>query len=116
MLVRAHLTDEELGELQRYGYLSVPSATTQGRVYRVPARPGPVTVVEAGKPVMRLCLQPATSLPEPEHVLVHKLLLEGAELHYLQRANRLIGHPWPVMDDARVEIWTGIGPGVLRQR
>jgi len=49
----------------------------------------------------------AYSVPEREHVLVHKLLLEGAEREYLRRANRLIGHLWCVADDAQVEVWMG---------
>jgi hypothetical protein len=65
---------------------------------------------------MRLCLQPACSVAEREHVLVHKLLLEGAEREYWQRANRLIGQLWHVSDDAQVEIWTGAAPGVLARR
>jgi hypothetical protein len=94
-LVRELLTPDELGQLQRDGYLAVPSGSTPERVYHIPARPGVVTVIDAGKPVMRLCLQPAYSLPEHEHVIVHKLLLEGAEQEYWQRANRLIGQLWP---------------------
>jgi hypothetical protein len=69
--------------------------------------------VDAGKPGIRLCLQPTCSVPEREHVLVHKLLLEGSELEYWQRANRVIGQLWHVADDAQVEIWTGAAPGVL---
>jgi hypothetical protein len=113
MLIREFLTPDELGQLQRCGYLAVPSGTTPGRVYRIPARPGVVTVVDAGKPGIRLCLQPTCSVPEREHVLVHKLLLEGSELEYWQRANRVIGQLWHVADDAQVEIWTGAAPGVL---
>ena len=116
MLIRQFLTPDELGQLQNCGYLAVPSRSTPGRVYRIPAQPGIVTVVDAGKPVMRLCLQPAYSLPEREHVLIHKLLLEGAEREYLRRANRLIGHLWCVADDAQVELWMGAAPGVLSQR
>lgn len=116
LLVRQFLTPDELGQLQSCGYLAVPSRSTPGRVYRVPAQPGIVTVVDEGKPVMRLCLQPAYSVPEREHVLVHKLLLEGAEREYLRRANRLIGHLWCVADDAQVEVWMGSAPGVLSQR
>jgi hypothetical protein len=117
MLVREFLTPDELGQLQLYGFLTVPSGSTPGRVYRIPAWPGFVTVVDAGKPVIRLCLQPACSVPEREHVLVHKLLLEGAEREYWQRANHhVIGELWRVADDARVEVWMGAAPGVLSQR
>jgi hypothetical protein len=115
MLVREFLTPDELTQLQIYGYLAIPSGSTPGRVYRIPARPGVVTVVDADKPVMWLCLQPANSVPKREHLLIHKLLLEGAEREYWQQANRLIGQPWRVADDAQVEIWVETGPGVLAQ-
>jgi hypothetical protein len=113
MLVREFLTPDELGQLHQYGYLAVPSGTTPGRVYRIPARPGVVTVVDDGRPGERLCLQPVFSVPEREHVLVHKLLLEGAEREYWLRANRVVGQLWRVADDPQVEIWTGAAPGLL---
>jgi hypothetical protein len=116
MLVRELLSPDELEQLRSNGYLTVPSRSTPGRVYRIPAQPGLVIVVDAGEPGIRLCLQPARSLPEPEHVLVHKLLLEGAEREYWQRANRLNVQRWPASDDAEVEIWTGPPPGLLSQR
>jgi hypothetical protein len=114
--MREFLTPDELGQLQKDGYLAVPSVSTPGRIYRIPARPGMVTVVDDGKPVVQLCLQPVSFVPEREHVLVHKLLLEGAEREYWQRANRPIGQLWRVADDAQVEIWTGPAPGILSQR
>jgi hypothetical protein len=116
MLVQELLSSDELDQLRRHGYLTVPSSKTPGRVYRIPAQPGLVIVVDAGEPGVRLCLQPARSLPEREHVLVHKLLLEGAECEYWKRANRLNGQRWPAADDAEVEIWTGPAPGILSQR
>jgi hypothetical protein len=116
MLVRELLSPDELDQLRRDGYLTVPSGSTPGRVYRIPAQPGLVTVVDAGEPGARLCLQPARSLPEAEHVLFHKLLLEGAEREYWKRANRLNVQRWTVPDDAEVGIWTGPAPGRLSQR
>ena len=103
-------------QLERDGYLAVPSGTTPGRIYRIPARPGLVAVVDAGRSGMGLCLQPVRAVPEREHVLFHKLLLEGAEHEYWERANCLIDRRWRVADEGQVEIWTGQPPGVLSQR
>jgi hypothetical protein len=86
-LVRKFLMPAELEQLRCRAYLDVPSRATAGRIYRIPAQPGIVTVIEYGKPIMRLCLLPTRALPAAEHVLVHKLLLEGAEADYWQRAN-----------------------------
>ena len=116
MLLRELLTPDELVQLQTDGFLAVSSGITPGRVYRIPARPGFVTVVDAGRPVLALCLQPVCSMPDCEHVLVHKLLLEGAEGEYWQRANRLRGQLWRVADASAVEVWAGPPPGVLSQR
>jgi hypothetical protein len=116
MLVRELLSPNELDQLRRDGYLTVPSRSTPGREYRIPERPGVVTVVDGGEPGVRLCLQPAHSLPEREHVIVHKLLLEGAEQEYWRRATRLNGQRWPAADEAEVEVWTGRAPGLLSQR
>ena len=93
-LVRELLTPGELAQLEERGYLEVPSRATPGRCYRVPARPGLVTVMEAGRPVVRLCLHPARTLPEGEHVIAHKLLLEGAEAEYWRLANRWMARWW----------------------
>jgi hypothetical protein len=115
-VVRELLTAEEVHLLERRGYLDVPSRVTPARVYRIPARPGLVTVMDAGELAVRLCLVPARAIPEREWILVQKLLLEGAEAEYWQRANRLMGHWWPAPDAAQVELWTGPPPGVLGRR
>jgi hypothetical protein len=115
-LVRELLTPAEFGTLQARGYLDVPSGITPGRVYRIPARQGLVTVIDANKVVTRLCLVPTRTVPEHELILVHKLLLEGAEAEYWRRANRLTGLWWPGPDAAQVELWTGAAPGVLARR
>ena len=116
LLVRQLLTPAELNQLEACGYLEVPSRITAERVYRIPASPGLVTVVDSGSPAMRLCLQPSRSLPSQEHVLLHKLLLEGAEDEYWQRAYRMSSgwSRWP--DATQVELWTGPPPGVLNRR
>ena len=116
VLLRELLTPDELDQLERDGYLAVPSGTTPGRIYRIPARPGLVAVVDAGRMGMRLCLQPVRSVPEREHALFHKLLLEGAEREYWDRPNCLIDRFWRIADEEQVEVWTGLPPGVLSQR
>jgi hypothetical protein len=115
-LVRHLLTSEEFDQLEEHGYLDVPSRSTSGRLYRISGRRGLVTVMDAGEPVMRLCLLPARTIPEREYVLVHKLLLEGAEDDYWRRANHIAEGSllWP--DSTRVELWTDAGPGALARR
>ena len=115
VVVRDLLTPTELGMLFEHGYLDVPSRVTAERIYRVPAHPGIVTVFDAGVPTARLCLVPARAVPVPEHVLLHKVMLEAAEADYLKSANRFTGGlgPWP--EGARVAVWIGRAPGVMRQ-
>ena len=93
-LVRQLLTPDEFEWLRTRGYLDVPSRSTPGRIYRIPAQPGFVTVLDARVPVMWLCSQPTHSIPPAEYVLLHKLLLEGAEAEYWTRANRFSGLPF----------------------
>jgi hypothetical protein len=89
LLVREVLSAAELAELDERGYLEVPSRTWPARRYRVPAWPGWVIVVEDGRAVSWLCLRPTRALPPRELVVVHKLMLEGAEQEYLRLANRV---------------------------
>ena len=88
-LLAENLSERERLQLQRCGYIELVSPTVRGRTYRVPARPGMVEVYEYGEPAMRLCVQPAVALPQPDVVLMHKLLIEGDEQTYLRTANRL---------------------------
>ena len=88
-LLAANLSERERLQLQRCGYIELVSPKVRGRTYRVPARPGMVEVYEHGEPAMRLCVQPAVPLPQPDVVLMHKLLIEGDEQTYLRMANRL---------------------------
>lgn len=91
-LVRRVLSTEECAQLRRDGFLEVPSPSVAGRRYRIPRRGSPVAVLEPGSRVLYLCLQPETRVAPEELLLVHKLLLEGAEDEYWQRANR-VGRP-----------------------
>jgi hypothetical protein len=89
LLVRELLTGGELSDLERSGYLEVPSRIVPGRIYRVPEFRGSVRVVDGGSPAGGLCLQPTDEIPPRELVLLHKLMLEGAEADYLRIANRV---------------------------
>ena len=84
------LSDDERAQLQHDGFLEVRSRRVIGRRYRIPRRAGaPVAVLEPDGRVLYLCLQPAEPVAETEVVLLHKLMLEGAEDDYWRRANRV---------------------------
>ena len=85
-LLRDHLSDVELAQLNSLGALHVASGMTAGRIYAIPPR-GAVTVLQDGRPTMRLCIRPVTLLPGREAVLAHKLHIEAAEEDYLRRGN-----------------------------
>jgi hypothetical protein len=94
-LLRRLLTDPEYDTLGRNGYLDIPSREYPGRTYRVPRGPGQVLVVERGRVLERLCVQPASmGLPEADIVLMHKLLLEADERRYLMTANHFPRAIW----------------------
>lgn len=82
------LTPEQCRQLMWRGYLEVPSPTTAQRVYRVPRTRGYVQVLENGRAVMRLCVQPVEYLPDADIVVLHKLMIEANEEIYLQQANK----------------------------
>jgi hypothetical protein len=88
-LVQRILSEQERTELRRSGFLEVPSGLVRGRRYRIPRGGAPVAVLEPDGRVGYLCLQPETGVPSAELVLIHKLMLEGAEADYWQRANRV---------------------------
>ena len=106
------LTSEELERLCVEGYLEVQSLSTPERVYRIPAEPGPIAVMDNGVRTMWLCGIPTRSMPRSEEVLVHKLYLEGAEQAYLRSANWLVWRPLA----GQTVVWTSSAPGVLRQQ
>jgi len=89
-LLRDILTPEQVRRLLWYGYLEVPSPTEPQRVYRVPRTKGYVQVVENGRAIMRLCLQPVECLPDADVVVLHKLMIEANEELYLQKANKYL--------------------------
>jgi hypothetical protein len=87
-LLRAMLTPHELRQLNWFGYLDVPSPSIGQRVYRVPRGQGMVQVLEGGRAVMRLCLQPTVRLPDADIVVMHKLMIEANEADYFAQANK----------------------------
>ncbi len=89
-LLRDILTPEQVRQLLWHGYLEVPSPTEPQRVYRVPRAKGYVQVVENGRAIMRLCLQPVECLPDADVVVLHKLMIEANEEMYLQKANKYL--------------------------
>jgi hypothetical protein len=89
-LLRDTLTPEQCRQLVWRGYLEVPSPTEPQRVYRVPRTKGYVQVIENGRAVMRLCVQPIEYLPDADLVVLHKLMIEANEETYLQKANKYL--------------------------
>jgi hypothetical protein len=87
-LLRDLLTEEEYRQLNRRGYLEVPSPTRPRRSYRIPRHQGQVKVFEGGVPIMALCVQSVEPIPDGDAVLMHKLMIEGNEEEYLRVANR----------------------------
>lgn len=87
-LLRDMLSPEEFRQLTWLGYMDVPSPTDRNRSYRVPRTRGYVQVIDGGRAVMRLCLQPTERIPDADVVLMHKLMIEGNEASYLDKANK----------------------------
>jgi len=87
-LMQEMLSDNQYQQLVKFGYLEVTSPSYQNRIYRIPGSGGLVKVYEQGHAVMELCLQPAEPLPDGDIVVMHKLMIEGNEQEYLQKANR----------------------------
>jgi hypothetical protein len=87
-LLRDTLTAEQFRQLIWRGYVEIPSPTEPQRLYRVPKNKGYVQVIENGRAIMRLCLQPVECLPDADIVVLHKLMIEANEETYLQKANK----------------------------
>src|SRR5579885_1429310 len=86
-LLREMLSENQYQQLIKFGYLEVTSPSIENRIYRIPGAGGLVKVYERGCAVMELCLQPAEPLPDGDVVVMHKLMIEGNEQEYLQKAN-----------------------------
>jgi hypothetical protein len=101
VLLRQLVGEAEYERLVKRGYLEITSPSIPGRIYRVPYFQGMVDVIEDGVSTMRLCVVPTRWVPDPDVVIIHKLLIEGDEARYLRVANRfpagssrLIVPPW----------------------
>lgn len=93
-LLRERLSADEYRQLCARAYLDVQSHSYANRIYRVPRGPGQVLVLEGGRVVERLCVQPVDSLPEADVILMHKLLIESDERTYLETANHFPRSVW----------------------
>ena len=93
LLLCAVLTEHEYIQLIISNCVDVRSPGNPRRVYRIPARPGQVTVYEDGQPVERLCLLPVRSLPDDDLIVLHKLLIQADEQGYLRTANHFPVRP-----------------------
>lgn len=93
-LLRERLSSDEYRQLCARAYLDVRSHSYTNRIYRVPRGPGQVLVLEGGRVVERLCVQPVDSLPEADVILMHKLLIESDERTYLETANHFPRSVW----------------------
>lgn len=83
------LTAEECRQLAEDGFLTVRSRLFENRTYRIPVHPRQlVNVYEHGRWIMCLCVAPAEMVPTGDHILIHKLMIEGDEANYLHTAER----------------------------
>jgi hypothetical protein len=55
----------------------------------IPAGGSPVAVLEPNQRLVYLCQQPALQVPRQEVLVIQKLLLEGDENQFWERANRV---------------------------
>ena len=88
-LVRHMLSDGEYAQLCREGFIELRSRRVPGRRYRIPAGGSPVAALEPDGRLVYLCLQPVLPVPRQELLVIQKLLLEGDEDAFWQRANRV---------------------------
>ena len=94
-LLRSSLPTDTYRRLCQTAYLDVPSPSRPQRTYRIPrGAMQQVLVVESGRTIERLCLQPVEALPEADVILLHKLLIEADEDTYLATANHFPRAVW----------------------
>ena len=86
-LLRSVLSSEQYDQLTQKGYLDIKSPRDPGCISRVPLAQGLVKVIEQGRLKTSLCLQPLEMVPNADHVVIHKLMIEADEETYLQTAN-----------------------------
>ena len=88
-LLHAVLTCQQYRQLNKQGFVDIPSPSDPERFYRVPQSRGRVEVIEKGKRKVGLCLQPLEWIPDADIVVIHKLMIEADEETYLHTANSL---------------------------
>lgn len=87
-LLKDVLNEQEFEQWTRQGYLDISSPNDAQRIYRIRRADGLVRVYEHGKAVWSLCLQPVEPLPSNDLVVLHKLMIQGNEQEYVQKANQ----------------------------
>ncbi len=85
-LLRDSLSEEEWRCWQQFGYIEVGSRLHPQRRYLV-APDTPVIVLERGRAVGAICIQPQERLPRADRLLAKKLLAEGDEPTFLKVGN-----------------------------
>jgi hypothetical protein len=85
-LLRDSLSEEEWRTWQQFGYVEVRSRLHPDRRYLV-APDTPVIVLERGRAVGAICIQPQERLPRADRLLAKKLLAEGDEGTFLRVGN-----------------------------
>ena len=91
VLLQANVSELHYQHLLTHGYLEVASRLHPGRTYRLPRRPGRVTVYEAGRWVGQLCVIAGDRVPYADLILAQKWLIEADERAYLAIANWVNG-------------------------
>lgn len=94
-LLRERLTPEQYAQLAKFGYLDIPSRLDPYRQFRIPRARGRVLVLHncsigdaiLSRKVAELCVVSSEPVPDADMVLIHKLMIEADEAHYLATAN-----------------------------
>jgi hypothetical protein len=102
-LLRDSLPCAQYQQLERFGYLDLPSQLDPSRTYRIPRLRGRVQVYESyllGATLLRrksaeLCVIACEPVPDADLILAHKWMIEADEVHYLATANWIkTPHSW----------------------
>jgi hypothetical protein len=102
-LLRDSLPRPQYQQLERLGYLDLPSQLDPGRTYRIPRLRGRVQVYESyllGSTLLRrktaeLCVIACEPVPDADLILAHKWMIEADEVRYLSTANWIkTPHSW----------------------
>lgn len=86
-LLKECLTTDEYRQLERKGYLDVPSPNNERRIYRIPMYDR-IEVHEDGRLVAELCVVVTDHVPLADEILIKKMFIENDEAYFLEVANR----------------------------